>query len=100
MERTLGPKTVILSRTDDRPSGAAFVALHARTALIHAIEVRPALRRRGAARQILSAAAYWAAQQGADRLALVVTEANTGARALYASLGMQPVGQYHYRHKE
>ncbi len=100
MGRALGRKTAILSRTDDHPSGAAFVALHGTTALIHAVEVRPALRRKGAARQILCAAAQWAGEQGADRLALAVTEANTGARALYASLGMQPVGQYHYRHKE
>jgi GNAT superfamily N-acetyltransferase len=67
--------------------------------MIHAVEVRPALRRKGAARQMLNAAAHWAAEQGADRLALAVTEANAGARALYASLGMQPVGQYHYRIK-
>jgi ribosomal protein S18 acetylase RimI-like enzyme len=76
-----------------------FVALHGQTAVIHAVEVRPALRRNGAARQMLRAAAHWAAEMGADRLALAVTEANLPARALYASLGMQPVGQYHYRSK-
>jgi GNAT superfamily N-acetyltransferase len=67
--------------------------------MIHAVEVRPSLRRRGAGRQILAAAAQWAAEQGADRLALAVTQANSAARALYASLGMQPVGEYHYRIK-
>ena len=66
---------------------------------IHAIAVRPALRRKGAGRQILAAAAQWAAEQGADRLALAVTQANSGAIALYTSLGMQPVGEYHYRIK-
>ena len=100
MERTTAPKAVILSRTDDKPSGAAFVALYERTTFIHAVEVRPALRRKGAARQILAAAARWAAEQGADRLALAVTEANASARALYASLGLQVVGLYHYRAKE
>ncbi len=99
MERVTGPRTVILGRTSDKPSAAAFVALHGTTAMIHAVEVRPALRRRGAAREILRAAAHWAAENGGDRLALAVTEANTGARALYASLGMQVVGQYHYRAK-
>ena len=99
MDRVLGPKTVILGRTADKPAGAAFVALHGTTAMIHALEVRPALRRRGAGREILAAAAHWAAQQGADRLALAVTQANGAARALYASLGMQPVGEYHYRIK-
>lgn len=99
MNRVLGPKTVILGRTADKPCGAAFVALHGTTAMIHAVEVRPSLRRKGAGRQILSAAAHWAAEQGADRLALAVTQANSGARALYASLGMQPVEEYHYRLK-
>ena len=99
MDRALGPKTVILGRTADRPCGAAFVALQGTTAMIHAIAVRPALRRKGAGRQILAAAAQWAAEQGADRLALAVTQANSGAIALYTSLGMQPVGEYHYRIK-
>jgi GNAT superfamily N-acetyltransferase len=99
MDRAPSPKTVILGRTADKPSGAAFVALHGTTAMIHAVEVRPSLRRRGAGRQILAAAAQWAAEQGADRLALAVTQANSAARALYASLGMQPVGEYHYRIK-
>ena len=99
MARVLGPKTVVLGRTADKPSGAAFVALHGKTAMIHAVEVRPSLRRKGAGGQILAAAAHWAAEQGADRLALAVTQANSGARALYTSLGMQPVGGYHYRLK-
>lgn len=97
MDRAPHPKAVILGRSSDKPCGAAFVALHDQTALIHALEIRPALRRQGAARQILNAAAHWAAENGADRLALAVTEANSPARALYASLGMQVVGQYHYR---
>ena len=70
-----------------------------RRCAVHAIAVRPALRRKGAGRQILAAAAQWAAEQGADRLALAVTQANSGAIALYTSLGMQPVGEYHYRIK-
>ncbi len=97
MDRASGPKTAILGRTIDQPSGTAFVALHEQTAMIHALEVRPALRRQGAGRQILGAAAQWAAENGADRLALAVTVANASARALYASLGMQVVGNYHYR---
>ncbi len=49
---------------------------------------------------MIAAAAAWAAEQGADTVALVVTEANAPARALYSSLGMAPVGQYHYRLKD
>jgi hypothetical protein len=46
-------------------------------------------------------AAFWAQDQGASHLALAVTQGNTGGNALYSSLGMQVVGQYHYRkHKE
>lgn len=99
MDRVTGPKAAILGRVGDRPAGAGFVAVQGTTAVIHALEVRPEQRRRGAARQILQGAADWAAQNGADRLALAVTEANSAARALYASLGMQVVGQYHYRAK-
>lgn len=97
MDRVTGPKTAILARSGDRPSGMGFVALHGDIALIHAVEVRASQRRKGAARNILCAAARWAAENGADRLALAVTEGNAPARALYASLGMQVVGHYHYR---
>ena len=99
MNRAEGPKTVILARTADRAVGVAFVALHGTTAMLHALEVSLPFRRQGCARNILRAAAHWARDHGADTLALAVTEANQGARALYASQGMQGVGQYHYRQK-
>ena len=97
MARVLGPKIAILGRSNDTPAGAAFVAIHGDTAMLHALEVRPDLRRQGTAVNILRAAAIWAQDQGAQRLALVVTEQNTAARALYARLGMIAVGHYHYR---
>lgn len=99
MERVEGPHTAILARHKDRPAGAAFVALHGDEAMVHAVEVRTAVRRQGVGETILRAAANWAAAEGATRLSLVVTERNTAARALYARLGMQVVGQYHYRMK-
>jgi GNAT superfamily N-acetyltransferase len=99
MHRVLGPKTAILGRAADRAAGAAFVALHDAVAMLHALEVTPALRRQGSAHNILRAAAVWAQDQGADTLTLVVTEANETARRLYTSLGMAVVGQYHYRQK-
>jgi ribosomal protein S18 acetylase RimI-like enzyme len=99
MDRAPAPKCAVLGRTDDRPAGAAFVALYEKTAMIHAIEVRSRLRRRGTARNILRAAATWAQDVGATTFSLVVTERNTAARALYASLGMAVVGHYHYRTK-
>lgn len=99
MQRATGAKVAILGRTANRPSGAAFVAIHAQTAMLHALEVVPALRRQGSANNILRAAAKWAQDHGATTLVLVVMQANSGARALYASLGMQAVGQYHYRQR-
>ncbi len=99
MNRASGPKTVILSRAADRPTGVAFVAVHGRIAMLHALEVTPIHRRQGSAQNILRAAAHWARGEGADTLGLVVTEANIAARALYAGLGMRVAGQYHYRQK-
>ncbi len=100
MQRAHGAKTAILARANDRASGVAYVAVHARVAVLHALEVTPAYRRQGCAQNILRAAAHWARGHGADSLALAVTEANQPARALYASLGMQVVGQYHYRQNQ
>ena len=97
MDRAQGAKCAILGRTGDRAAGVAFVACHGTTAMLHALEVAPAMRRQGVAHNILRAAAGWAQDHGADTLVLLVTEANDGARALYASLGMAVVGQYHYR---
>lgn len=97
MHRVQGPKCAILARIADRAAGVAFVALHGRAAMLHGLEVTPALRRKGSARHILHAAAVWAKAEGATDLALAVTTANVPARALYASIGMQVVGQYHYR---
>jgi ribosomal protein S18 acetylase RimI-like enzyme len=99
MDRVTGAKTALLARLGDRPAGVAFVACHGSDAMLHALEVRPAFRRQGVGEVLLRAAANWAAAEGADRLSLVVTAQNMAARALYARLGMQVVGQYHYRMK-
>lgn len=99
MDRVQGPKTAILGRVKDRAAGTAFVATHKKTAMIHALEVVPTFRRQGTATNMLREAAFWAQDKGADQLAIVVTTENTAARALYSSLKMQVVGQYHYRIK-
>lgn len=97
MERVTGPKCAILGRTGDRAAGVAFVACAGEAAMLHALEVTPALRRQGTAHNMLRAAANWAQDHGAKSLYLLVTEANEAARRLYASLGMRVVGNYHYR---
>lgn len=99
MDRVTGPKAAILGRSGDRPAGVAFVACHGSEAMLHALEVQESQRRQGLGRHLLHAAANWATEQGATRLSLVVTRQNAAARALYTRLGLQVVGQYHYRMK-
>jgi GNAT superfamily N-acetyltransferase len=99
MDRVTGAKAAVLGRIADRPAGVAFVACHGPEAMVHALEVRPESRRQGLGRNLLIAAANWAAEQGVTRLSLAVTRQNAAARALYARLGMETVGQYHYRMK-
>lgn len=97
MARVAGPKAAILARRGDRVAAVTFVACDGAVAVIHALEVAPAMRRSGVGRTILHGAANWASGLGAETLALAVTAANTPARTLYTSLGMQGVGHYHYR---
>lgn len=97
MDRCAAPKLHLMSRADERPAGCAFWAVDGDVAMIHAIEVRPDLRRRGGAVLLMELAARLAVEHGAAWLALAVTEANAGACTLYERLGMQVAGRYHYR---
>ena len=98
MRRCKGAHTALLARMDDQCAGACFVAISGEVAMLHALEVATAFRRRGVGRNLLHAAANWALEQGATSLSLVVTRGNLPARQLYASLGMRAVGEYHYRY--
>jgi ribosomal protein S18 acetylase RimI-like enzyme len=100
MERATVPKTTILGRLEDRFAGTAYVGLYNGCAMIHALEIARAHRRQGLAATMTRAAAFWGQSQGAGWLTLVTTQANVAANALYTSLGMAVVGQYHYRIKE
>lgn len=97
MERASTPRTTLLARIDDRAAGTAFVALHDGIAMVHAVEVAARFRRRSVARQMMAEALHWARDAGATHMAVLVTQANAAAQALYASLGLVRVGQYHYR---
>ncbi|AVO39830.1 GNAT family N-acetyltransferase [Pukyongiella litopenaei] len=97
MDRVQGPRTGLMGRNRDKPAGAAFVAIHGRTAMLHALEIPPFQRRHGMGRWFLRAAGFWAAENGADLLTVVCTRDNAAANALYAALGMAQVGAYHYR---
>jgi GNAT superfamily N-acetyltransferase len=98
MDRAICPKTAVLGRAGDRAAGAAYLALHGNTAMIHAVEVVPAHRRKGVSGWILRAAAHWAAAQGGTEITMVTTRANGPANAAYTSQGARIVGHYHYRH--
>ena len=97
MARAQGPRTTLMARTDDHPAGVAFVAVDGDIAIIHAIEIAPEHRRKGGGALLMRGAASFAAEHGAQWLALAVTEANTPARALYERLGIARAGSYHYR---
>lgn len=97
MDRVRDPKTAILGRIGDRPGGAAFVAVHGSVAMMHALEIRPQVRRQGLARRMVAGAIDWARATGCTAFSVAVTLANAPARALYTGLGMQPCAGYHYR---
>jgi L-amino acid N-acyltransferase YncA len=99
MRRASFPKTSILVRDGQRPAATAFCAMHDGVAMIHALEVRASCRRRGMGRHAVQQAAIWARANGATRMTALCTQANQGSNALFASLGLTPVGQYHYRIK-
>lgn len=97
MERAICPKTTIFGRDRNRPAGAAYVGIHHGIAMVHALEILERHRGVGLGKQMMRRAALWASENSASRMAAVCTQANTGANALYASLGMALVGTYHYR---
>ncbi|MBT3141116.1 GNAT family N-acetyltransferase [Phaeobacter gallaeciensis] len=98
MERVKGPKTGLLARFNDKRGGAGFVGIHDGIAMLHALEIVPFQRKQGLAKWMMRGAAFWALDNGAETLSVMCTKANEGANALYRSLGMDPVSEYHYRH--
>ena len=96
MNRAFGPKTTFLGRAYEQPAGTVYSAVHGRVTMLHALEIDPAFQRLGLGRHLTYAAAIWGQRQGASHLALITTRANLSANALYASLGMAIVGEYHY----
>lgn len=97
MARVRGPHVAILARDRDAAAGVCFAAVHATTAMVHALHVRPAHRRRGVGARLMRAVRRWAAGHGASDMAVLVTRENAGALALYHALGLVPCDGYHYR---
>lgn len=100
MDRVQTAKTAVMTRTGDTAGAVGFVAMDGPHAMIHAIETDPDQRRQGLGKLVLLTAAHWAAQHGGQSLNLAVTHANVAGNALYQSLGMTPIGRYHYRIKD
>jgi GNAT superfamily N-acetyltransferase len=90
-------KTGLLARWNEKPAGAAFVAVHDGIAMVHAVEVLEHQRRQGVAQWIMRRAAFWARDHGADTVSVLTTASNGAANALYQHLGFMPAGGYHYR---
>lgn len=96
MQRVSLPKISVLGRIEDRAAGAAFAAILGPVAMIHAIEVEPALRRKGVAGWMIRQIAFWAAANAASRVGLAVGRENEGAVTLYRRLGFADAGGYAY----
>ncbi|WP_419741187.1 GNAT family N-acetyltransferase [Ruegeria sp.] len=99
MERAAGPKTAFLLRHSDRPAGTVFMAMKGDVAMVHALEILPDHRRQGLGQWAMRAAAFRARDNGAKTLSVICTKANDGANGLYRALGMEIVGEYHYRQR-
>ncbi|MEO1796411.1 MAG: GNAT family N-acetyltransferase [Pseudomonadota bacterium] len=100
MARATCPKTAILGRVDAQPAGVTYVGAHGATAMVHAVGTLEKHRRKGLGAQMMAQASLWAAGAGCTWITLAVGAGNTAARGLYASLGMTPIGTYHYRSLE
>ncbi len=99
MERAKTPKTGLFGRVSDKPAGTGYCGLHDGVAMVHALEILPEHRGKGLGKWMMRCAAFWAQAEGGTHMAVLCTKANAGANGLYASLGMEVVGQYHYRIK-
>jgi len=97
MSRAGDPKTSIIGRVDDRAAGTAFVSGAGKLAMIHGVETLAAYRRKGVGRWMMVAACNWCLEHGIDWLTLITVNDNVASNALYTSIGMTAVGQYHYR---
>lgn len=100
MERATCRKTTLVGRHDNSPGGTCYIGLNDGIAMMHALEIVASARRKGMGRAMTVQAAQWAARQGARDFACLCVDSNLAANALYLKLGMQVVGQYHYRIKE
>ncbi|MET7480120.1 GNAT family N-acetyltransferase [Streptomyces sp. NPDC005648] len=80
----------------DSPAAIGRCVVDGRWAGFAAVEVDPAVRRRGLATTVMAALARRALEEGASAAWLQVEEENAGARALYAGMGFGAHHAYHH----
>lgn len=93
MARVTSPKTIISAGE----MGVAFAAAFNGIAMVHAVEVAPAHRRKGVANAVMYKSFQWAKEQNCKWVAVLTVHANIPARTLYENLGMVEAAAYHYR---
>lgn len=82
--------------TEDIPAAIGRCVVDGRWAGFMAVEVDPALRRRGLATTVMAALARRALDEGASAAWLQVEADNDGARALYEGMGFTVHHHYHH----
>lgn len=99
-ELMAGAHTLALGAFEDdtdepRLLGFTLISIVADEAEILTLVVDPGARRRGVARQLLGQVIVSAGASGATTLFLEVSDANTGARALYGDFSFAEVARRH-----
>lgn len=82
--------------TDAAPAAIGRCVVDGRWAGFAAVEVDPALRRRGLGSVVMAALASRALEEGASAAWLQVEAENVGARALYSGMGFSAHHAYHH----
>ncbi|WP_020136780.1 GNAT family N-acetyltransferase [Streptomyces sp. 351MFTsu5.1] len=86
----------VSSETGGAPAAIGRCVVDGRWAGFAAVEVDPALRRRGLASTVMAALAQRALEEGASAAWLQVESDNAGARALYERMGFSAHHAYHH----
>jgi ribosomal protein S18 acetylase RimI-like enzyme len=97
---TFQPEASFVVPSDEAPSGLGALVMTTlvgpATAHVAQLVVDPAVQGRGVGRALLQLVAQRVRTAGAERLTLIVGQANPAARALYTSLGFSGAGTFLY----
>lgn len=98
MRRAEGPSETFIARRGQRLGGVGFVSVDPATgiAYVHALEIVEQARGKGVGPMIMAASAKFAAEHGAEQLAVSARRHNLPALALFEGVGLSRVGGYVY----